>query len=250
MRPIARNAFIDDPIVIDGYSQSGASPNTNPAELGSNAVLKIELDGSNAGVELADGLSLNVGSSTIRGLVINRFAQDGIVAVADGNVFEGNFIGTDVTGSSAAGNLDNGVQIRGADNIIGGNSAAARNVISGNGNNGVLIQGPGSTENRVEGNYIGIDATGTVAIGNNVAVNISEGASHNIIGGKWGCDGPCNVISGSNGTGVSINNGAEHNTVRGDFIGNDASGTQPLGNGAGGWPSQGRRHTTRSLATA
>ena len=54
-------------------------------------------------------------------------------------------------------------------------------MISGNGNNGVLIQGPGSTENRVEGNYIGINATGTVAIGNNVAVNISEGASHNIM---------------------------------------------------------------------
>ncbi len=240
IRPASALPIITDPVVIDGYTQRGARPNTNPPELGSNAVLKIELDGTKAGA--SDGLSITAGRSTIRGLVINRFGQDGIVVGSWYNVIEGNFIGTDVAGGSAAANLGNGVRITAAYNLVGGSSLAARNLISGNLNDGVQILGPGATSNRVEGNYMGVDATGTAAIGNGLpepdptgsaAVQITEGASYNIIGSTGamlGCDGPCNVISGNNRTGVWINRGGAHNTVQGNFIGNDVSGTMPLGN--------------------
>ena len=97
---------ITDPVIIDGYTQPGASPNTNPltlgpGALGSNAVILIELSGS-GGAAGAPGLGLNIsaGNSTVRGLAINRFARSGInLEPADGNIIEGNFLGTDPTGT-------------------------------------------------------------------------------------------------------------------------------------------------------
>jgi hypothetical protein len=86
---------ITDTVIIDGYTQPGSSPNT--LAKGTNAVLKVELDGINAG--FADGLRIVGGGagSVIRGLVINDFASDGI-SIEEGSDFdsiEGNFIGTD-----------------------------------------------------------------------------------------------------------------------------------------------------------
>ena len=90
-------------MAIDGYTQDGASANTNPLASGSNAVLKIELDGTNAGAS-ADGLHITAGGSTIKGLVINRFGANGIeMSTNGGNTIEGNFIGTDVTGLARPG---------------------------------------------------------------------------------------------------------------------------------------------------
>ena len=95
---------ITSPAIIDGYTQPGASLNTNALELGSNAVLKIELDGTNAGAS-ANGLNITAGFSTVRGLIINRFTPPEYWAGArnqlttfGSNAIEGNFIGTDVTG--------------------------------------------------------------------------------------------------------------------------------------------------------
>lgn len=87
-------------MIIDGYSQPGASGNTNPAGLGSNAVIKIELNGlfAPSGV---DGLLINSpsGASTVKGLTVGVFKGDGIELRTSGNTIEGNFIGTDVTGT-------------------------------------------------------------------------------------------------------------------------------------------------------
>src|SRR5205807_1424701 len=100
--PLPDLPTITDPVIIDGYTQPGASPNTNPltlgpGALGSNAVILIELSGSGgAGV----GLNISAGNSTVRGLAINRFANSGInLSPADGNIIEGNFLGTDPTGT-------------------------------------------------------------------------------------------------------------------------------------------------------
>ena len=92
---------ITSPVVIDGYTQPGASPNTL-AE-GNNAVLLIELDGTSA---TGGGIGLSISAtSTVRGLVINRFAESGIQlnAAVGGNVIQGNYIGTNVAGTSWAG---------------------------------------------------------------------------------------------------------------------------------------------------
>ena len=92
IQPTSGLPKITDPVTIDGYTQAGASPNTNGPGLGINAVLMVELDGSNAS---GSGLRVSGGSSTIRGLVINRFGSGaGIRLESNGqNVIEGNFIG-------------------------------------------------------------------------------------------------------------------------------------------------------------
>ena len=104
---------ITDPVIIDGYTQPGASPNTLTD--GNDAVILIELDGSIAGDEVS-GLVLAGGGSTIRGLAINRFGGSGIELRSGDNVIEGNFLGTDVTGTQDLGNHE-GVTIIGPEEI-------------------------------------------------------------------------------------------------------------------------------------
>jgi hypothetical protein len=85
IQPLSALPAITDAVVIDGYTQPGASKNT--LAVGDNAVLEIEIDGSQAGT--ADGLSVTGGGTTIEGLVINRFAGDGIsIEVSSSTVFQ------------------------------------------------------------------------------------------------------------------------------------------------------------------
>src|SRR5262249_34685315 len=93
---------ITDPVIIDGYTQPGASQNTLAA--GDNAVLLIQLDGTFVG-ESAQGLQVLAGSSALRGLVINRFNTGVRMSGQGGNVIEGNFMGTDPTGLIGLGNI-------------------------------------------------------------------------------------------------------------------------------------------------
>ncbi len=193
----------------------------------------IELDGSGAGAGV-DGLSLTAGSdgSTIRGLVINQFADNGIeINNSDNNTVAGNYIGTDVAGAADLGNTGSGVQINGggSTNTIGGTVAADRNVISGNNDNGIEIINSGTTGNIVQGNYIGTDVNGTAAIGNAAeGVNIWDQSTNNTIGGLVA--GARNVISGNN-VGIAIeDSGTTGNQVHGNYIGTDVNGTADLGN--------------------
>ena len=133
-----------EPLVIDG--------NTGGAT-------RVELNGNGVG-----GLDINGGNSTVRALVINRFPANGIdIASNGGNTIENCYIGTDATGTMDLGNAANGVRLLSSNNTIGGTTAAARNVISGNDVAGVLIQG--GSNNVVEGNYIGTDVNGTADLG-------------------------------------------------------------------------------------
>ena len=221
-------------MAIDGYTQPGSSTNTNGPGLGLNTVLKIELNGINAGA-FVDGLVITAGNSTVRGMVINRFGIDanGIrLQTNGGNVIEGNFIGTDVTGSVDLGNGQDGVNVgfAASNNIIGGTAPSARNLISGN-SNGVGIFGFGATGNVVQGNLIGTDVTGTAALGNTRGVWVSYAL--NTIGGLT--PGTGNVISGNIGDGVSIFGiDATGSVVQGNYIGTDVTGTVDLGNGGSG----------------
>ncbi len=204
-----------DPVVIDGTTE----PNFTGTPI-------VELDGSQAGE--VNGLVIFAGNSTVRGLVINRFGSpmwgsNGIdLTWTSGNLIEGNYIGTDVTGMAALGNSNAGVMIGGPDNRIGGTTAEARNVISGN-LEGVTIVDPSATGNVVLGNYIGTDASGTAAVGN--AVGILLLADGNTIGGAE--EGARNIISGNEG-GVNIH--GIGNVVQGNYIGTDRTGTVALGN--------------------
>ena len=147
---------ITEAVTINGYTQSGASANTNDLSQGSNAVLKIQVNGINAGT-FSDGLLITASNSTIKALVINRFFDNGVQidgSGATGNKVEGNRIGTKADGSSGLGNTGDGVIISAgaSNNTIGGATSAAGNAISNNGADGVSISS--GTGNRVFSNFI------------------------------------------------------------------------------------------------
>ena len=142
---------------------------------------------------------------------------------SDNNVVQGNFIGTDRDGAAAVPN-GTGVIINGsANNTIGGTSADARNIISGNNVDGLTILLAGATGNLVQGNYIGTEVDGATARGNgSLGVHIRSNAGANTIGGPAtapGCAAPCNII-GFNGThGVQVlGSGTVDNTIEGNSI--------------------------------
>ena len=168
----------------------------------------------------------------MKGLVINNFGDNGIdISTSGGNVIEGNFIGTNVTGTVDLGNVLNGVDINGVpNNTVGGVTAAARNVISGNSDDGVDLNSSGATGNTIQGNFIGTDSTGAVALPNaDDGVTISAGVNNNTIGGT--VTAARNIISGNGGEGIDIRGaGATGNKVQGNFIGTDVNGTSDLAN--------------------
>ena len=228
---------ITDTVAIDGYTQAGSS--VNSLSTGSNAVLNIEIDGTSAGASSGLTLTALAGSSTIRGLVINRFTSYGIfLNNSDNNTIQGNYIGTDVTGTldvngTTASGTQSGIDLfnGSSGNLIGGTLASQRNVISGNNWYGIEIVGVGSDSNIIQGNYIGLDATGTVALGNaSGGASFWNGAANNIIGGS--ASGAGNVISG-NGLGIVSGGGTitpTGNSIVGNYIGTDVTGTLALSN--------------------
>jgi CSLREA domain-containing protein len=222
---------ITHPVIIDGTSQ--------PLYVDKPL---IELDGSLAGSSGSStpGLVIDAAGVTVRGLVIHSFAGHGIVVRGPGGAqIEGNYIGTDVTGLNDLGNGFSGVNIfNSPGNIVGGTTVAERNVISGNGEDGVAIVGGKATGNLVLGNYIGTDVTGMNDLGNTrhgVLMTSpsdpafgTEAASGNTIGGETA--EARNVISGNGQDGVQIAFGAHNNQVEGNFIGTKANGVEALGN--------------------
>jgi CSLREA domain-containing protein len=221
IRPATALPTIAEPVIIDGTSE--------PDFAGTPIV---ELSGTNAGGTV-DGLTIAAGGSTVRGLVINRFGGDGIeISTAGGNVIEGNFIGTDTGGTADLGNSAMGVHINKApSNTIGGTTAGARNVISGN-DHGIKIFSSESSGNQVLGNYIGSDAAGVANLGNtSFGVYIVQAPS-NTVGGMTAAER--NVIS-ANHTGVRVyGDQSTGNTVQGNYVGTDATGAVDLGNVANG----------------
>jgi CSLREA domain-containing protein len=248
--PVTGLPAVTDPVVIDGYTQPGSSPNTLAS--GDDAVLLVELSGANidtSGGTGASGLVITGGASTVRGLVINRFGLgEGIsLEVTGNNVVEGNFIGTDAAGATRLGNFD-GVKITSngspanSNNLVGGTTPAARNLISGNGV-GVFIERTASS-NRVQGNFIGTNAAGTAALGN-TSHGVLVGTTSNTVGGPGA--GERNVISGNGAAGVLVQpnvGGTASNVVSGNYIGTDAAGSAPVPNSfVGVWINQGTGNT-------
>lgn len=216
IQPLSELPWVSDPTVIDGTTE----PNFKKTPI-------VELDGSLSGG--GNGLSVVAGNSTVRGLVIYHFDLGIWVAGGSGNVIEGNYVGTDVTGTVAMGNGE-GIFIEdAAGNRVGGTTPQARNLVSGNFSNGISVNGGGAFGNRVEGNYVGTDVTGTAVLGNGNAGVLLGGSTGNVVGGTD--PGAGNLISG-NLEGVTFD-GASENLVQGNYIGTDAGGAAALPNGTG-----------------
>jgi VCBS repeat-containing protein len=212
---------ITDAIVIDGWTQPGYA-----------GTPLIAINGINA-PNSADGLSITAGGSTVRGLVIEDFGHYGIyMSTGGGNLIEGNYIGTNAAGTSAAANRFGIVIASSANNTIGGTTAASRNLISGNTQDGINVSGAGATGNVILGNYIGTNAAGTGAIANS-GLGIALASANNTVGGSSA--GARNVISGNDLSGIEITGtAATGNTVAGNYIGLNAAGTAAIANGENG----------------
>jgi CSLREA domain-containing protein len=195
---------IAEPVTIDGYTQPGASPNT--LAVGNNAAPKIELDGSGAGAG-ASGIGIGASNVVVRGLVINRFGGHGVAfGQVTGSKIEGNFIGTDPTGTVDLGNGDGGVRIfDGSSNVVGGTAPEARNVISGNAAHGIAVERAQASGHRIEGNYIGTKKDGTSFLANGGAGVAMVDSSDVTVGGAT--PGAANTIAFNDADGVSIGSG-------------------------------------------
>jgi CSLREA domain-containing protein len=197
---------ITEAVTINGYSQPGASLNT--LALGTNAKILIQLDG--ASTTGGSGLEIVADDVAVQGLAIGRFANgieiDDVEGLGDpsGVRIEGNFLGTDASGTAARPNRFNGLNLvaSGGSLTIGGISPFQRNLISANGANGVNIVPRGNTDVEVEGNLIGTKKDGTTALGNdNDGVNFSA-SSDNFVGGF--SSGAPNTIAFNGGDGVNV----------------------------------------------
>jgi len=243
IRPLSALPMVSVSLQINGYSQPGSA--SNNLLRGTNAVLKVELDGSLAGV--ADGLNFgrasqvqlgcSANSSVLSGLVINRFQGAGVrvqsVCLPPPNPcgvgavrIVGNFIGTDVSGTIALANL-NGIVFGPSTTIsvVGDRtfpdgarepSPALRNLISGNTLHGVhLFSTLGQLEairHTVRGNIVGLNALATASLGNGGHGIFADAGSNELTAND-------NLISANGGDGVRV---ARHNgtaSVTGNGLG-------------------------------
>ncbi len=169
-------------------------------------------------------------------MIINQFDGDGIElkgVSSSSNTVEGNYIGTDTSGTLDLGNTQNGVTIvsGASSNVLGGTAASRRNIISGNDSVGINIQDTNTISNRVEGNFIGTDITGQAPLGNTVeGIVVGNSATNNVIGGT--VTGARNLISANLGDGVSVwGSSTRDNAFQGNYIGTDITGTVVAGMG-------------------
>src|SRR5262249_5267932 len=147
-------------------------------------------------------------------------------ATTSNNLVQGNYVGLNAAGTASLGNVY-GILVSGATGTtIGGTTAAARNVISGN---EVGVRFDSEDTSLFEGNYVGTDPTGTSAVPNGVGMSVyygGIGGSHAVIGGLTPTPGTGagNVISGNSSTGVALF-GSSPPAFEGNIIGLNAAGT-------------------------
>jgi hypothetical protein len=200
--------------------------------------LGVDVTGTNALANAFNGISIvgaisNVIGGTISGArnVISGNANYGLQfsSGATGNSVLGNYVGPDATGLVARANQLSGIRIETSGNIIGGAGASGRNVISGNGQDGIFLVGLAATANVIQGNYIGTKPSGSGALGNGRAGIGISGAPTNLIGGA--ASGAGNVIAANGDAGIYlVTAGSAGNQLQGNFIGTDATGTSAMGN--------------------
>ena len=219
--PTSALPTITQTVAIDATTQPGFS---------GKPVIELNGAGAGAGVSGLKFFGFAGANHMIRGLAINRFNFSGIeLSQTPGSIVEGNFIGTDVSGTVALGNAFAGVRmVMTSRVVIGGNTNQARNLISGNGT-GISAGSEGQVT--VQGNFIGTDITGTLDLGNSGNGIFLSGGSFHTIGGTSA--GARNVISGNDGAGFASTDAGQV-LIQGNFIGTGVSGTSPLPNSGDG----------------
>jgi streptogramin lyase len=223
--------------------QSGTTGNIIQGNtIGLNATATAALSNP-FGVELANGAANNTVGGTfagagnlISGNTLNGVEIDG--AGTSGNIVQGNTVGTNAAGTATSAFLRNGwagvfVGYGATDNTVGGVASGARNVLSNNVATGVEISESDSTGNVVQGNKLGTDPTGSVAVGNGISGALLLDTSRNTIGGTTAAAG--NLISGNNVDGIDVMSVSSalpcsENVIEGNSIGTNATGSTALAN--------------------
>ncbi len=238
LQPRSPLPAISDPVIIDGTTQPGYT-----------VLPRVEIDGSRAGAGVS-GLVITAGGSTVRALAINRFAYAGIeLDSLGGNTLTANVVGANPAGTAALGNQYGVLILGSSNNTIGGTTAAARNIVSGNTSDGIYLDA-GSSGNLIQGNLVGLDTTGALDLGNGGAGVYLFGGDNNTLGGTSA--GAGNVISGNSAEGISLCNDAVGNLVQGNFIGTNAAGTAAVPNTGKGvllWDPAQPQNAPRPLAS-
>jgi CSLREA domain-containing protein len=223
---------IDDPrnegVVIDGYTQCNAKPNTSSGA--GNAEIKIQIEGRSSGYSL----TINSGNNVVRGLALyNGFYQILLQGQrAANNRIEGNFIGLNGNGD-CVGAGEESVSIRGSANrnTIGGTTPQARNIVGCSVSDAFELFGQDSDFNVIIGNFIGVKQDGVTKAGNQAdGIDMEYGSSNNRVGGSTAAER--NIISGNGRDGIEISHTTltNNNSVIGNYIGLDVTGTKGVGN--------------------
>jgi hypothetical protein len=205
-------------VTIDGTTQPGYA-----------GTPVVEIDGLGVVSGNESGLVIKAGGSTVRGLSIGNFRNNSAIWLnaCDNNTIQGNFLGLANNGITGRPNGRGILMTNSNSNLIGGTTAAARNVISGNNNSGIEING---NNNTIQGNRIGTNALGTAALFNPTGIAIFNATSiNNVIGGT--AAGAGNLISG-NSTGIQASGNGT--IIQGNLIGTDVTGTSAIPNNSGG----------------
>ncbi|MCL4202942.1 MAG: hypothetical protein KJ000_10615 [Pirellulaceae bacterium] len=193
------------------------------------------------GVAIDAGADVNLigGAHPNRRNVISGNTGDGVLVVglpanaSSGNAVSGNYIGVDATGAGALPNGARGIHLDAhvTHTLIGGELPGARNTISGNALDGVIVAFATTFGTRFQNNYIGTDSTGQHAVPNQRHGIRILGSPNNLIGEVIGTSGLGNVISGNKLSGVRIEGAtATDNVLVNNAIGTDASRTQRVKN--------------------
>ncbi len=230
---IIGGSVVGDRNIISGNA-TGVSLSTNAQlnhvrgnYIGTDAAGEADLGNTLTGVSVGFDSNTVGGAAAGQGNLISGNGVYGILIGSNGTNVQGNTIGTNAGGTVAIPNGETGIYITNApENTIGGTTPGARNVISGNGVRGIWVAGSLSLDNIIQGNYIGLDKTGTTMIPNPVGVFLSDGRT--MVGGV--AAGAGNVISGNSVHGIDISPPSAGNTVYGNLIGTRPDGISASSN--------------------
>ncbi len=218
--------------IFSGNLNDGMTLFDSPSIIIENNIFGLGINGDLVIPNTFDGFDvINCDNSIIRNNVASGNLDCGFSLESDNTVVEGNKIGTDITGTIAKGNGDHGLLITGGQNTIGGIIASQRNIISANGDNGIILDNsdPG---NEVVGNFIGLDVTGTVQMNNVLQGILIEDCSNNTIG-SIDPAGRNVITSATDGIRIIFDESV-NNLVINNFIGTDLTGIVSLPVGLNG----------------
>jgi hypothetical protein len=220
--------FATDSPVVDGcFIGTDPAGSSSPGRQQFGVLIDQNSDTVTVGGTTPDTRNLISGN-----LIAGVGLGDQFGAGGSNHIIEGNFVGTNAAGTGALPN-NFGISLVGTTSFctVGGTTAAARNLISGNTGRGVLLGGSLGAQvvenNTVEGNWIGTDVTGQLPLGNG-EYGVECNDFNNTIGGSSA--GAGNVIAFNAFGGIGTEGGCSGLVVQGNFIGTDATGTAAMGN--------------------